>query len=258
MQRKVTFIDQIMRGDLAAVRSIEDIGDAALSYAEVKALASGNPLIKERGGVAKDLVRLERQLAAHHQDQGRLARTQSDAGAKAARLRAEACRCRAADAVRIHTAGDRFAMTVAEAGHTKASTPGVALNTKSWSNSTGFLTASDAPRSSAGSQASTSNSPPLARPGTRYGELSIAGLPGRVVDFNRVDLRAPQGLITPVERYLGGLGDKAEQAEAEAARARTEAARRPPWRLAPPATRHRMRPLAGGRIPSSPLGDSPS
>ncbi|MCI7792503.1 MAG: hypothetical protein MR531_17330 [Lachnospiraceae bacterium] len=30
------------------VRSVEDIDEAALSYAEVKALATGNPYIKEK------------------------------------------------------------------------------------------------------------------------------------------------------------------------------------------------------------------
>ncbi len=54
MQRRATFIDQVMRRDIVG-RSIDDIGDAALSYAEVKALATGNPLIMERAGVASDL-----------------------------------------------------------------------------------------------------------------------------------------------------------------------------------------------------------
>jgi hypothetical protein len=43
-KRKARFIAQVMRGRLD-VREIEDIGDAALSYNEVKALATGNPLL---------------------------------------------------------------------------------------------------------------------------------------------------------------------------------------------------------------------
>jgi hypothetical protein len=61
VQRKATFIDQVMRGEISE-RSLDDVGDAALSYAEVKALATGNPLIMERAGVEGDLARLERQL----------------------------------------------------------------------------------------------------------------------------------------------------------------------------------------------------
>jgi len=41
------FIAQVMRGRLD-VREIEDIGDAALSYSEVKALATGNPLLMDK------------------------------------------------------------------------------------------------------------------------------------------------------------------------------------------------------------------
>ncbi|NIL64823.1 hypothetical protein [Salinispora arenicola] len=45
--RKAKFIAQLMRGRLD-VREIEDIGDAALSYNEVKALATGNPLLLDQ------------------------------------------------------------------------------------------------------------------------------------------------------------------------------------------------------------------
>ncbi|MGO9973429.1 MAG: helicase-related protein, partial [Solirubrobacteraceae bacterium] len=43
VERKAKFITQVMRGRLD-LRSIEDIGDNALSFQEVKALASGDPL----------------------------------------------------------------------------------------------------------------------------------------------------------------------------------------------------------------------
>jgi hypothetical protein len=46
-QRKARFIAQVMRGRLD-IREIEDIGDAALSYNEVKALATGNPLLMDK------------------------------------------------------------------------------------------------------------------------------------------------------------------------------------------------------------------
>lgn len=40
------------------MRSAEDVELAALSYAEVKALASGNPLVLEKAGVDTELVKL--------------------------------------------------------------------------------------------------------------------------------------------------------------------------------------------------------
>ncbi len=47
VENKQRFISQIMTGK-AAVRSAEDVDDASLSYAEIKALAAGNPEIKEK------------------------------------------------------------------------------------------------------------------------------------------------------------------------------------------------------------------
>ena len=47
VERKARFIAQVMRGRLD-VREIEDIGDATLSYTEVKALATGNPLLMDK------------------------------------------------------------------------------------------------------------------------------------------------------------------------------------------------------------------
>ena len=46
-----------MQGD-TAIRTAEDVELAALSYAEVKALASGNPLVLEKAGVDTELAKL--------------------------------------------------------------------------------------------------------------------------------------------------------------------------------------------------------
>ena len=47
IENKQKFIGQIMTSK-SPVRSCEDIDEAALTYAEVKALATGNPYIKEK------------------------------------------------------------------------------------------------------------------------------------------------------------------------------------------------------------------
>jgi hypothetical protein len=47
LETKARFIAQVMKGD-QGIRSLEDVELAALSYAEVKALASGNPLVIEK------------------------------------------------------------------------------------------------------------------------------------------------------------------------------------------------------------------
>ena len=46
-------------------RSCDDMDEAALSYAEVKALAAGNPLIKEKMDLDVQLTRLKTLKAAH-------------------------------------------------------------------------------------------------------------------------------------------------------------------------------------------------
>ena len=47
IENKQKFISQIMTSK-SPVRSCEDVDESALSYAEVKALATGNPYIKEK------------------------------------------------------------------------------------------------------------------------------------------------------------------------------------------------------------------
>lgn len=46
IENKQKFISQVMTSK-SPVRSCEDIDEASLNYAEVKALATGNPYIKE-------------------------------------------------------------------------------------------------------------------------------------------------------------------------------------------------------------------
>lgn len=57
LETKARFIAQVMSGD-KGLRSIEDVELAALSYAEVKALASGNPLVIEKAGVDAEVAKL--------------------------------------------------------------------------------------------------------------------------------------------------------------------------------------------------------
>lgn len=57
LETKQRFISELLSGSYA-LRDSDDIDDAALSYAEVKALAVGNPLIKERVETANELSRV--------------------------------------------------------------------------------------------------------------------------------------------------------------------------------------------------------
>lgn len=65
IENKQKFISQIMTSK-SPVRSCEDIDEAALSYAEIKALCAGNPLIKEKMDLDIEAARLKL-LKANHQ-----------------------------------------------------------------------------------------------------------------------------------------------------------------------------------------------
>ena len=58
VENKQRFISQIMTSR-AVSRTCEDIDEAVLSYAEIKAVATGNPLIKEKMELDNDLQRLK-------------------------------------------------------------------------------------------------------------------------------------------------------------------------------------------------------
>lgn len=64
LETKAKFIAQVMSGD-TAIRTAEDLELAALSYAEVKALASGNPLVIEKAGVDAEVAKLAILKSAH-------------------------------------------------------------------------------------------------------------------------------------------------------------------------------------------------
>ena len=113
VERKAAFIHQVMRANVAG-REIEDIGEQALSYAEVKALATGNPLLMEKAGIDNEIARLTRLRRAHHHDQARLARMLDAAESRIDRLEAVVDQCDGAIARRVDSRGDRFSMRVGE------------------------------------------------------------------------------------------------------------------------------------------------
>jgi N12 class adenine-specific DNA methylase len=70
LETKARFIAQVMQGN-TGMRSAEDVELAALSYAEVKALASGNPLVLEKAGVDTELAKLSLLKSQWEQQQWR-------------------------------------------------------------------------------------------------------------------------------------------------------------------------------------------
>lgn len=71
LENKQRYISQIMTSK-SPVRSCEDVDEATLSYAEVKALCAGNPLIKEKIDLDVSVAKLKALKANHVNEQYRL------------------------------------------------------------------------------------------------------------------------------------------------------------------------------------------
>ena len=69
LETKARFIHQVMRGE-TSVRSAEDLDSGALTYAEIKAIASGNPAVVEKIKIDTEIRKLD-QLRAVHANQQR-------------------------------------------------------------------------------------------------------------------------------------------------------------------------------------------
>lgn len=109
LERKAGFIGQVLSGRVEA-REVEEVSEASLSFAEVKALATGNPLILEKADVDAQVARLSRLRSAHERDRARLVATEREQRTRAAVLAARAGRLDATAAGRTDTRGDRFAI----------------------------------------------------------------------------------------------------------------------------------------------------
>lgn len=111
LERKAKFINQIMKGSLD-VREIEDIGDTAMSYAEIKALATGNPDILELAKSDTAMQKLDRLERTHNRVQANLKSDIQTSTANAQVWESYAAMYDAALSKRIDTRGDAFTMTM--------------------------------------------------------------------------------------------------------------------------------------------------
>jgi N12 class adenine-specific DNA methylase len=64
LETKARFIQQVMNGS-TTVRSAEDLNGGALTYAEIKAIASGNPAVMEKVKVDTEIRKLDQLRSAH-------------------------------------------------------------------------------------------------------------------------------------------------------------------------------------------------
>jgi N12 class adenine-specific DNA methylase len=64
LETKARFIDQVQRAE-AGERTVEDVDGRAMTFAEIKAIATGNPLVMEKAQVDADVLRLSRLQRGH-------------------------------------------------------------------------------------------------------------------------------------------------------------------------------------------------
>ncbi|MGH9033769.1 MAG: helicase-related protein, partial [Acidimicrobiia bacterium] len=123
LERKAAFIHQVSRRDFDE-REAEDVGEQVLSFAEVKALATGDARIMEKASVDTEVARLTRLERTWHDDQRRLRYILGHAREQVDKATAAADRLAQVGSRVTDTHGDKFAMTVDGRRHTKRADAG--------------------------------------------------------------------------------------------------------------------------------------
>lgn len=110
LERKSRFIAQIMSGRNLG-RETQDVGEETLSYAEVKAISSGNPLLLELADAEQDLQRLTRLERSHATSQRSLTAQLKQATLRVDRIDQVVPQLEAAAQRTRSTKGDQFSVT---------------------------------------------------------------------------------------------------------------------------------------------------
>jgi N12 class adenine-specific DNA methylase len=220
VERKARFIAQVMRGKLD-VREIEDVGDVALSYAEVKALACGDPRILEKARVDTETTRLERLYRAWTRTQRALEATLDGADRRIPMLQADLARLDDALGRARSTRGEDFLMTVGRATYDSRASAAAALR-----NSLALIDPRHRdvePRVVAqlGGFDVLAAGHQLLEPHLR---LELADVPRTGTDVGLDELRPerPLGIITRLENRVAGLTQLRGELAHELTRASTE------------------------------------
>ena len=128
-ERKARFIEAALSGD-RAIRRLEEEGGQANQFAMAKAIASGDSRLMRKAGLESEIARLQRQRAAHVDDQHAIRRQIRDATRDQAHAEARVSAIMADLARRTPTRGDAFTMEVEGRTITQRKVAGGSLLTK--------------------------------------------------------------------------------------------------------------------------------
>lgn len=110
--RKQKFISQVMRGSMTE-RTMEDIGDSAVSMAQTQAIATGNPFIMEHAEALKKVEKLRHAEQGFHNEKRKNQWQLSTLKQRAQSLQEQLPQMKNAASEVVSTAGDQFSATVA-------------------------------------------------------------------------------------------------------------------------------------------------
>ena len=128
-ERKARFIEAALSGD-RSIRRIEDASSQANQFAMAKAIASGDGRLMQKAGLESEIAQLQRQRAAHIDDQHAIRRQIHEARREQAHAEARVRAITADLARRAPTRGDQFAMEVEGRTVMQRRAAGAALLTK--------------------------------------------------------------------------------------------------------------------------------
>ncbi len=205
-------------------REISDIGDTALSFSEVKALATGNPLLMDKAEADSDLIRLQRAERAWIRNQDALGQAISQHEDNIKTLTRKAAEIDVAISQRRDTRGDAFVMRVEGVDHRKRVEAGEHLKDQLAHEVTelvGLRTRVAHPGSLGGFGLVATVEQSM---GKTTVMINLDGVPGGTVQMSAADLRAvdPAGLVTRLENRLHRLEASQQEAIDGVERARRE------------------------------------
>ncbi len=128
-ERKQRFILAALAGD-RSVRKLEDVGDAADQFALAKAIASGDARLMQKAGLESEIARLDRQRAAHFNDQLAVRRRITDLQLEQQHAERRAEQVGTDIEQHVSTRGDAFVMRAGDRQITERRTAGGILLSK--------------------------------------------------------------------------------------------------------------------------------
>ncbi|MGH9068492.1 MAG: helicase [Acidimicrobiales bacterium] len=224
LERKSRFVHQVMAGDVG--REVGEVDDTVLSYAELKAISSGDPRVIAHAERSAQVARLRRSATAHERDRARMAALAVRHNAEATLRDRHAARLTALVAERVPTAGDAFAITIEGTAFTTWADAGKALVAALTTRITGMTYANREVRTDP--VATLGGMTVSLRYGPHRAEQAAVVIPDVAsipVSGHRPDRENPVGLIRRIETAITNMDSNIAADLAEADRLRAEGAR---------------------------------